>query len=77
MNLISNASLFIGPSTGPTHIANALGIHTISIYSPIKVQSALRWSPFFKQNLDKIRRLLYLEILGEPVYDFKRSTQIK
>ena len=32
---------------------------------------------FFKQNLDKIRRLLYLEILGEPVYDFKRSTQIK
>ena len=32
---------------------------------------------FFKQNLDKIRRLLYLEILGEPVYDFKRSTKIK
>lgn len=46
MGVLKNASLFIGPSTGPTHIANALGVKLLGIYSPIKVQSALRWGPF-------------------------------
>jgi heptosyltransferase-3 len=44
---LSSCSLFLGPSTGTTHLANALGIPTLAFYSPIKVQSAARWRPYF------------------------------
>ena len=50
MEILSHASLFLGPATGTTHIANSLGIKQIAIYSPIKVQSAFRWSPFEVEN---------------------------
>lgn len=46
MSILSKAKLYLGPSTGPTHMANALNVKIVTIYSPIKVQSALRWSPF-------------------------------
>src|SRR3989339_865469 len=46
MSVLSKGQLFIGPSTGTTHIANSLKIKTVAIYSPIKVQSAMRWGPF-------------------------------
>ena len=43
--VVKMAALFIGPSTGTTHIANALGTPQVAIYSPIKVQSSKRWGP--------------------------------
>jgi len=46
MSIVKNAAFFLGPSTGTTHIAHQLQIPTLGIYSPIKVQSSLRWSPF-------------------------------
>lgn len=46
MCVLSHAQLFIGPSTGTTHIANTLGVKTVALYSPIRVQSSLRWGPF-------------------------------
>jgi heptosyltransferase III len=45
LKLLSLAGLFIGPSTGPTHLAAALGKTVLSFYSPIKTQSAVRWGP--------------------------------
>jgi heptosyltransferase III len=48
MSILKTASLFVGPSTGPLHIANVLGVKTLGIYSPIKAQSVKRWEPFFK-----------------------------
>lgn len=51
MNILSQASVFVGPSTGTTHLANTLGVETIGIYSPIKVQSALRWKPFYSEKV--------------------------
>ncbi len=44
--LASGAELFIGPSTGPTHVANGAGCPVIGFYPPILVQSARRWAPF-------------------------------
>lgn len=64
MSVLSHASLFVGPSTGTTHIAAALGVPVVSIYSPIKVQSVLRWGPLAK-NKDKIRVLVPDVICGE------------
>jgi heptosyltransferase-3 len=46
VHVLSQAEVFVGPSTGTTHIANALSIPQVAIYSPIKVQSALRWGPY-------------------------------
>lgn len=54
MGFLSHADLFIGPSTGTTHIANSLGLKMIGIYSPIKVQSAMRWGPFNRNEETKV-----------------------
>ncbi len=44
--LISMSSFFVGPSTGPLHIASALKIPLAGIYSPVRVQSPKRWGPY-------------------------------
>ncbi len=44
--LQSLSSLMVAPSTGPLHLAAALGKPTVSFFPPIKVQSALRWGPY-------------------------------
>lgn len=55
MSILSTAKLYLGPSTGPTHMANALNVKIVTIYSPIKVQSALRWSPFdLSENMTRL-----------------------
>lgn len=47
---VSSADLFIGPSTGTTHIANILSVPTLAFYSPIKAQRSTRWRPYFGQE---------------------------
>jgi heptosyltransferase-3 len=54
ISFLSSANLFIGPSTGTTHIANTLGLKMICLYSPIKVQSAYRWGPFNRNERTKV-----------------------
>lgn len=44
--LISKADALIANSTGPIHIAAALGKYTIGFYPKIKVCSAKRWGPY-------------------------------
>lgn len=48
--VMKEAALFIGPSTGPTHVANAAGAKIISFYPPIKVQSQTRWEPYLADS---------------------------
>jgi ADP-heptose:LPS heptosyltransferase len=64
MAVLQKASLFVGPSTGTTHIAAVLGVPTVTLFSPIKVQSSLRWGPLAK-NKDKIKILVPDVICGE------------
>lgn len=64
MGVLSRASLFVGPSTGTTHIAAVLGVPVVSLYSPIKVQSALRWGPISRQP-EKLKLLVPDVICGE------------
>jgi len=44
--LISRYRLLVSNSTGPLHIAVALGIATVSFFSPIRVTSPKRWGPY-------------------------------
>lgn len=43
--LISLCSVFIGPSTGPMHIASCLGVKTIALFPPLISQSPKKWHP--------------------------------
>lgn len=44
--LISKASLVVANSTGPLHIASALGINVIGFYPKVKACSPERWGPY-------------------------------
>jgi heptosyltransferase III len=46
--VISTAKMFIGPSTGPMHVAAATSVPLVAIFSPVKVQSIKRWGPYNK-----------------------------
>lgn len=43
--VISKAALFLGNSTGPIHIAAAVNTFVVGLYSPVRVESAVRWGP--------------------------------
>lgn len=50
--LFSKADLVVAPSTGPLHIAVALGKPVVTFYPPIRVQSAIRWGPYITDPQD-------------------------
>ena len=45
MTFISKADGLIAASTGPLHLAAALGIHALGIYPPIRPMHPGRWAP--------------------------------
>ena len=49
--LISKSSIFISNSTGPIHIAAALGKYTIGFYPRIAACSEQRWGPYTNKKL--------------------------
>jgi ADP-heptose:LPS heptosyltransferase len=44
--LLRRASVFIGPSTGPMHLATALDTPVVALFSPVQVQHPRRWGPY-------------------------------
>ncbi len=50
--LYSESNVVVAPSTGPLHLAVALGCQVVTFYPPIRVQSALRWGPYVKDDLN-------------------------
>lgn len=50
-NLFSLVDLYIGNSTGPTHLAAIAGCWVISFYPKIKVASKIRWGPITKKRI--------------------------
>lgn len=46
--LFSHASVVVAPSTGPLHLAAALGVAVVTLYPPIRVQTPTRWGPWQK-----------------------------
>jgi heptosyltransferase I len=45
IGVLANASAIVAPSTGVLHLAASTGRPTIGIYSPVRVQRAVRWGP--------------------------------
>lgn len=48
--LINKSSIFISNSTGPMHIAAALGVHVVSFFPKILVCSQKRWGPYTEKK---------------------------
>jgi ADP-heptose:LPS heptosyltransferase len=45
LGVLNESRLVIAPSTGVAHLAASLGKPVVSFFSPLKVQSPVRWSP--------------------------------
>ncbi len=43
--LLGHADLFVSASTGPMHLAGAMGTPTLSLFPPLRAMSPLRWGP--------------------------------
>lgn len=53
--VISQARLFVGNSSGPLHIAAAVGVPTISFFPKVPlVTSSKRWGPFGNDSLNRV-----------------------
>lgn len=50
-NLFSIANIYVGNSTGPTHLAAIAGCWVISFYPKIKVASQIRWGPITRKRI--------------------------
>ena len=74
--LLSKAKLFLGNSTGPIHIAASVGTFVVGLYSPVKVESPLRWGPLtdkkkiFVPDEDDNSRDVMNDIEPIEVYNF-------
>lgn len=49
--VIKKFNVIVGPSTGPIHIATAVGTPVVSIYCPIFVCQPKRWGPIGKNDI--------------------------
>ena len=45
LGVLSGADLLIAPSTGPLHLAAALGVGAVGLYPPVRTMSPERWGP--------------------------------
>jgi ADP-heptose:LPS heptosyltransferase len=43
--VLHGAAVVVGPSTGPLHLAAALGRPVVALHSPVRSQSPVRWRP--------------------------------
>jgi ADP-heptose:LPS heptosyltransferase len=50
ISIIDKANVFISNSTGPMHIAGALGIHVIGFFPKIPACSQKRWGPYTEKK---------------------------
>lgn len=61
--VLGEADGMVAPSTGPMHLGVALGKKVVTVYSPIRVQSAVRWGPYHVPRAVLIwvwhRRIMY------------------
>jgi lipopolysaccharide heptosyltransferase II len=48
--LLNAADLFISSSTGPMHVAAALGTPVVALFSPLFVASPKRWGPYGEEH---------------------------
>ena len=80
--VLKMAKLFVGNSTGPIHIAAAVGTFVVGFYSPVRVESETRWGPYtdkkkiFSPPADDDSREVMDDIEPEEVFSFIKNYMI-
>ena len=69
--LYTRCALVVAPSTGPLHLATAVGCAVVTFYPPIRVQSAVRWGPYMAQ--DQLAGVLVPEVYCGEEYKCRGS----
>jgi ADP-heptose:LPS heptosyltransferase len=49
--LLAAAAVFVSGNTGPTHLASALGVPTVSVFPPSGVTGPARWHPLGRPHI--------------------------
>lgn len=81
--LLSKSDMFIGNSTGPIHIAAAVGTFVVGLYSPAITESAVRWGPVtankqvFSPDINDNSRNVMDDIKPEEVFAFIKNYFLK
>jgi len=81
--LLKKAEMFIGNSTGPIHIAAAVGTFVVGLYSAARAESQVRWGPLterkkvFSPVIDDNSRNVMDDIKPAEVYEFIKSYFLK
>ncbi|MFP5520722.1 MAG: glycosyltransferase family 9 protein [Bdellovibrionia bacterium] len=82
LQILSTAKACVAPSTGVAHLAASLGIKTIGIYPPIRVQHPTRWAhrgPQAQVLVPRVNCPAQFKCLGSSCADFdclKRITPL-
>lgn len=66
--IIEKSSLYFGASTGPTHIAGALGKKIVAVYPNKKTQSPTRWG-IFRKYLEEVSYFIPDQEKGNENYE--------
>ena len=45
LGILAAGDVFVGPSTGPLHMASALDLATVGLYPPVRTMAPGRWGP--------------------------------
>lgn len=69
--LLALARGFVGPSTGPLHIAASLKMPVVGIYTPVHSQSPVRWGPLSPRA--SVVQSLTTDMDAVPVDDVVRA----
>lgn len=80
LGILSGAKKVFAPSTGVAHLAASLGIPTVCIFSPIRVQRAQRWAPrgeHVEIHTPPVHCPAHFHCLGEKCQYFDCMNQIK
>jgi heptosyltransferase-3 len=48
--LLKQAGVFIGPSTGPMHLAAAVGTPVVALFGPVRTTGPVRWGPIGEKH---------------------------
>jgi heptosyltransferase-3 len=74
--ILSQMNLMVSNSTGPLHLAVALGIPTVSIYSPIATCHPRRWGPYPAYPENDPRHGVFMPAMVNGIPDEMKTVRI-
>lgn len=75
--LLGQAKLFVSASTGPMHLAAAVGTPTLSLFPPLRAMSPLRWGPRGNRHAVLLPQGLGFRAPAKPGRDYVSAISVE